>query len=85
MNVGEVEKSVLEVEGVVIKIRAKTSTDVGDFDYQKQAGGSTSVSHWLEKRISPLLDGHEVSIIDGNYEHPHGRTLMKTLRSSYER
>lgn len=85
MNVGEFEKRVLEVEEVVIRVRANTSTDIGDFDYQRQAGGGTSVSDWLEKRINPLLNGHEASIIDGGYARPHGRTLMKTLRSSYER
>lgn len=85
MKLGEFEKRVLEVEEVVIIVRANTNTDIGDFDYIRQAGGGTSVSDWLEKRIIPLLNGHEVSIIDGGYARPHGRTLMKTLRASYER
>ena len=84
MNVGEFEQRVLEVEKVVIRVRADTNTDIGGFDYKKKAGGGTSVSHWLDKRISPSLNGLEVSIIDGNYEQPHGKTLMKNLRSSYD-
>ena len=85
MKVDEFEKRVLEVEEVIIRVRCGTNTEIGNFEYQRQAGGGTSVSDWLETRIKPLLDDHEVSVIDGGYARPQGRTLMRTLRDSYER
>lgn len=85
MNVMEFERRVFEVEEVVIRVRAPADTEVGDFEYQRQAGGGTSVTDWLTTRIHPLLGDYGVSIIDGGYTRPHGRTLMRTLRAGYER
>lgn len=85
MTVEEFEKAVLETEEVVIKVRAGSKETVQDYPFQRQASGGTSVSDWLATRITPLIGDFEVSIIDGNYVRPHGRTTMRRLRESYER
>lgn len=84
MRVDEFEKKVLELEEIVIRIRAPGNKEVGEYDYERQASGGTSVTKWLQTRINPLLENYEYSIIDGRYQHPHGRTSLQRLRESYE-
>ena len=85
MNIRDFEETVLEIEEVTIRVRARTDTQVEDYDYDRRAADNMSVTNWLRGRISPCLDGLEVSVIDGNYQTPHGRTNMGTLRQSYVR
>jgi hypothetical protein len=85
MNVWEFEQTVLKFEEIRIVIRAPWQTQVGDYDYIRQAYGTTSVTEWLATRISERLNGHEVVVIDGYGATPNGRTRMATLRETYER
>ncbi len=85
ISVAEFEAKVLEKEEIVIKVRAPASTQVEDYNYDRKAAGTQSVSDWLEGRIKPALDGHEVVVIDGDYTTPHGRTKLDRLRKSYEK
>ena len=85
MRVSEFEQAVFELEDIVIRIRARVGEEVDDYDYARQASGATSVTNWLYTRICPRMRGHEVSIVDGNGQTPHGRTKVETLRASYER
>ncbi len=85
MRVGEFEQAVFDTEDIVIRIRAPRGEEVDDNEYVRQASGTTSVSHWLDTRIYPRMRGHEVSIVDGNGQTPHGLTKLETLRTSYER
>ena len=84
MRVDEFERRVLELEEIVLRIRASVDTEVDDYDYERQASGGTSVTYWLQKRITPRLHGLQYSIVDGRYQHPHGRTSLQRLRESYE-
>jgi hypothetical protein len=84
ISVLDFEAKVLEREEVVIRIRAPSSEMVEDYDYSRKATGSTSITDFLDTRIRPLLDGKEVSIIDGSFASPHGRTKLDRVRSSYE-
>lgn len=85
MRVTEFEAVVREIEEIVICIRAPTSTEVDDYDYERQAAAGTSVTEWLRTRVIPKLDGNQVRVIDGYYHEPHGRTRLRTLRASYDR
>lgn len=85
MTVFEFEQRVLELEEIEIRIRAPRYTVVEDYEYQRQAAGTMSVTNWLDTRIRPAIGDIEVSIVDGNLREPHGRTLLNTLRRSYER
>jgi hypothetical protein len=85
MKVWEFEQAVYDREEVRIVVRAPIRTVLGSYSYARAASGTTSVSQWLQQRISHALNGHEVVVLDGNGAIPHGRTSMATLRSSYER
>ena len=85
MKVIEFEKAIFEVEEVVVRVRAAQGVEVGDYDYERKAAHTTSVADWLAGRVVPCLNGLQVSVIDGTFTSPHGRTKMGTLRSSYER
>lgn len=90
ITVRELEERILELEEVVIRVRAPHHTLVNDYagkdgTYERKAAGTTSVSDWLEQRIKPSLNGLECSVINGDYATPHGRTKLSTLRDSYEK
>ena len=86
MQIGEFEQAVLEIEEIVIRIRAKTNEEIGDYDYDRKAKNKMSVTRWLSTRINPKLNGHQVSVIDGhNFNSPHGKTTLGTLRDTYNR
>lgn len=85
MTVDEFENTVLRLEEIVIRIRTSVYEEIDAYDYQRRASGSTSVTEWLNTRIYPFLGNHEMCIIDGNWQHPHGRTKLSTLRDSYDK
>lgn len=85
ISVVEFEAKVLEKEEIVIKIRASSGTKVDDYVYERKAAGTQSTTEWLDTRIKPLLCGHEVAVIAGNYAAPHGRTMLVKLRDGYEK
>ena len=85
MRVGEFEQAVFELESIVIRIRASRREEVKDYNYQRSAGGETTVTEWLKNRIHSKLNNLDVSVIDGNHQEPHGRTRLRILRGSYER
>ena len=85
MTVTEFEQRVLELEEIVIRIRAPKYSEVDNYDYRRQAAENTSVSNWLHTRIPPSIHKMGVSVLDGNLQEPHGRTLLSTLRASYKR
>lgn len=85
MKVWEFEEEVMRIEEVLIRVRAPIDAEVDDYGFSRRASGNTSVTNWTSGRLHPRLRDREVSIIDGNYQHPHGRTKMQTLRQSYER
>ena len=85
MRIAEFEATVLEVEEIVIRIRAPVGTEVGDYEYERQAAAETSVTEWLRARVIPKLNGDQVCVFDGYSNEPHGRTKLRTLRASYDR
>lgn len=85
MRVDEFEQAVLEIEEIVIRIRARPDAEVGNYDYRRRASAETSVTEWLNTRIIPNLNGRHVSIVSGHFNQPHGRTKLRTLRDSYDR
>lgn len=83
MRVDAFEQAVLNLEEIVIRIRAPVGAKVGSYDYERRAAGTTSVTDWLETRILPYIGDYEVCIVDGSWRQPHGRTKLETLRNSY--
>jgi hypothetical protein len=85
ISVSEFEAKVLEIEEIVIRVRASSSAKVLDYTYERKAAGNQTVADWLDGRIRPLINRLEVSVIGGDCTSPHGRTKLETLRSSYEK
>lgn len=83
MKAIEIESAVFELEQVRIVIRCPAGAHLGDYNYERRAAGNSSVSEWLQQRIIPLLNGNEVTVINGHGEIPHGRTRMERLRQTY--
>ena len=85
MRIPEFEAAVLEVEEIVVRVRAPVGTEVDDYVYERQAAAETSVTEWLHTRVTSKLHGNQVCVIDGNSAQPHGRTRLRSLRASYDR
>ena len=83
VSVRDFEQAVYELEEVRIVVRASLRTKVAAYAYTRKAAGNTSVNDWLDSRIHPLIDGAEVSVINGNGGIPHGRTKLENIRSGY--
>lgn len=89
VSIYDFERQVFEKEGVRIVIRSNgKGVELPDYDYQRQASGSTRLSDFLENRINSKLDGYELSYSvvsgDGNAS-VHGNTKLEKLRDSYEK
>jgi hypothetical protein len=83
MKVQQFEQAVFDMDEVRIVIRAETGSDLKDYKFVRKASDNASVTEWLEQRIRPLIEDHEVVVIDGNGIQPHGRTRMEKVRASY--
>jgi hypothetical protein len=83
MTVQELEDKVWVQDGIRIVIRAVSTAEVGDYSQKNAAQGSWRITQFIEKRISPLVKDKEVVVLEGNGEEPHGRTLLSSIRESY--
>jgi hypothetical protein len=83
MDVATFEQRVFEVDGVLIRIRASKSDKVDDFNYNRAASGTTTVSDWMRTRILPSIGNFECDVISGQYGQVHGNTQLERLRSTY--
>ena len=85
ISVREFEAKVLEREEIVVVIRAPASALVSDYEYERKAAGTSSVTDYVEGRLKPCIGEHEFTIINGDHSSPHGRTKLTKLRESYEK
>lgn len=83
ITVADFEKKVLDKEEIVLIVRAPRNAFVGDYDYDRAAKSSFSITEWIEHRVRNLVGDHQIVIVDGSYSQPHGRTKLETLRNSY--
>ncbi len=83
MTVEQLEQKVWVQDGVRIVIRAALNTKVKDYTQKNAAQANWSATEFLRKRITPLLKGLEVVLLQGDGEQPHGRTLLSSIRTKY--
>lgn len=88
-SIFDFERQVFEREGVRVVVR---SDDMGinlpNYDYQRQASGSTRLNDFLDNRICPTLSEHNLtcSVVSGDGNSTvHGNTKLETLRNGYEK
>lgn len=84
INVREFEDQVWEIEGVRLVVHAPNDTLVEPYTYQNATASGTNVTKWIENRVSPCINDHTVMVVQGNGEQPHGRTLIRNVRSYYQ-
>ena len=83
MTVLEFEQIVWEIDEILIRIRAPISHEVENYDFVRKASNNMSLTQWINGRLRPRLGELHVSIIDGNFTHPHGGTKLRNIRASY--
>ena len=83
MTVHEFENKVWEVDTIRIIIRDRKTRRVSAYKQKNAAKENWNVTGYLKNRISPLIGDREVVVLDGKGKIPHGRTLLKTIRFSY--
>ena len=84
MTVEKLEDKVWMQDNVRIVVRCNSDTKVRDYPHKNAAQANWNVTRFIEKRITPLLNGQEVVVLMGDGEQPHGRTLLSSLRDSYK-
>ncbi len=85
MTVQELEEKVWVQDEIRIVIRANVTTVVKKYTKEKAAQANWSISEFLAKRITPLIDNMEVMVLSGYGKQPHGRTLLDSVRNSYRK
>ena len=83
MRVLDFEERAWEQDGIRIVVRAADDIEIGEYPRQNAAPATQSVTDWLRNRITPFTNGHDVIVIGGDGETPHGRSLLRTVRDSY--
>lgn len=83
MTVQELEQQVWEQDKVRIIVRDRATSTVREYERRNKAKEGWSITGFLTSRIFPLVSNREVVVVDGKGNVPHGRTLLKTLRESY--
>ena len=84
MKVWEFEEAVWNMEEIRIVIRAEPEEEVGAYPFERRSAGNTKMSVFLQGRITENLNGKGFFVVDGHGDWPHGNTLLRTVRGSYE-
>jgi len=82
----DIERQIFEKEEIRVIIRAPQDERFPKgYEYDRKSAVSTSAKVWIDKRLSPIIDNFEATIIDGNGQIPHGKTKLETIRKSYNK
>ena len=84
MKVREFEDAVWQLEWIRVVVRAEADEEVEDYPFERKQSDATTVNSFLHGRIISRLNGKGFFVVDGHGEWPHGKTLLRTVRSSYE-
>ena len=85
MKIYEIENKAWSMDGVRIIIRGPENEELGNYSQRNAAQAGWSVTKYLDARIKPLVGDKEVTVILGDGEQPHGRTLLSSVRDSYRK
>jgi hypothetical protein len=85
MKIYEIENKAWSMDGVRIIIRGPENEDLPDYAQKNAAQANWSVTKYIENRIKPIVGDREVTVLLGDGEQPHGRTLISSVRDSYKK
>jgi type I restriction enzyme M protein len=85
----KVARAIGRIEGFEVRFVCRDGSDpddwrVDDYDYQRAARHTWRVTEWRQNRFKVLYPDFEVEVLDGAGSPVHGRTLISTVRASYE-
>lgn len=83
MKAIDFEKYFWATENIRIVLRADPNTEVGDYSYKNAANEILTITELGGKRITKCIGDVPYNIIQGNGEEPHGKTILRTIRNSY--
>jgi len=83
VSVRKFEDQVWETEHVRIAIHANSKAQVQPYKYKNAADERWRITELSEKRIDKCLGNYSYSTIQGDGEEPHGRVILRTIKSSY--
>ena len=79
----DLESEIFEKEEIRVVIRCPKNEQFSDYNYERKSAATTSINDWYNKRLKPILGEYDADIIDGYGTHPHGRTGIENVRTSY--
>ena len=81
-------RQVFTVEGFRVRLTVRSgntlTSSMASYDYNKCARSTWSVSDWKQKRLSGRYSALCVEVLDATGIAVHGRTLLSTVRKTYE-
>ena len=83
MTIREFEKKVWDVDTVRIVVRDRQTQKITTYNQKNAAKENWNITEYLKNRISPLIGDREVVVLDGFGKIPHGGTLLRNIRLSY--
>jgi len=86
-STGRVAEEIHEVEGFNVRFVSQVGDAVSYVDpypYERAANADWTVKKWRTTRWEPNYPEYKVEVLDGAGEPVHGKTLLWTVRASYE-
>ena len=83
MKATEFEEKVWAIEGVRIVLRTAPDTEVKDDDCKNGADESWRITELGTKRIEKSIGNIPYTVIQSDGEEPHGKVILRTIRSAY--
>jgi hypothetical protein len=90
-TVGEVVETIRGVERFqVVVYRPESGTKVRSdrqaalYPFRRAAAGAWTVARWREVRFAPNYPDFAVAVLNGDGEPVHGKTLLSTVRDTYD-
>lgn len=85
-----VAEQIFDVEGFRVRFIGQDGVDVAarrvdEYDYTRAARQNWTVARWRDTRFIPMFADFDVEVLDASGEVVHGKTLLSTVRATYER
>ncbi len=91
MKIGTLEMKIARVEGFQVRIRHPDGRNVRSdregmptWPWEKAARDAWTVARWKSDRFLKTFPGFVIDVLDGDNEIVDGRTLLETVRDSYD-
>ncbi len=87
-STNSVADQIFNIEGFRIRFVGRDGVDpvsrrVSDYEYERAARNNWTVARWRETRFTPTFADFDVKVLDGTGKAVHGKTLLSTVRASY--